>query len=432
MLKAARAKFNRDKHFDSNTWNAVEWKCITEFMGENKVIQSLVFPMFQMYLFNDSQLDMVRELHRKKGLVIGHFDATGNVVQNPSMVETVLFLYSMVINDSKFIFNVFEGLLTVHSSFAISNLLRFFINSLTKRHKFFHDRLIFHEIVVDFCMAEVNAVLDAFNSGLKFVDYIEITFKILSENDRGKLLTITSIHLCSSHFAKMIIKDIRACYGKKNKETVNLVAELVGGLVDLPFYQDAVEYWKNFVVVLSERYKTAEFYSALYSINDDKLSLENLIDESEFIDTDLKIKEHSKIMEIDFEFDETVKSLYQKSKFYQYFKSFIPENSVTGFDEASMTATPGQETNSLFNRKFLDMFTEKCISVFPMWSKTLRALRRNTTLFDRANNGNIERYFGLKKRNLRGNTSTKLGTMRVDDYAEKYQNQIEAESKIFR
>jgi hypothetical protein len=121
-------------------------------------------------------------------------------------------------------------------------------------------------------------------------------------------------------------------------------------------------------------------------------------------------------------------SIYENSKFYRLFRQII-ENTKADIekDQASYSSI-----NELYNPSFVTFFLEEYMSELPLWNKCVRVLRFMNNNLRRSNNGSVERYFGVKKKELRKESFVPLGSIRLHDYIGHLEEQIKRDVGIIR
>lgn len=138
---------------------------------------------------------------------IWYFDATGSIFKNVRSQKQTL-LYSLVTHDTmnKSILPIAEFLTTSHCTSNIRKYLdtiRDMIGINVNDSKL----SIAPVVVTDFSWALISAVLDSFNK-CNIVEYLKWSFDLVV-NKKSQNNYRTHIYICSTHFLKIIIKDIK-------------------------------------------------------------------------------------------------------------------------------------------------------------------------------------------------------------------------------
>jgi hypothetical protein len=381
-------------------------RCILESDKDYKIIQHINSPDFSVFFFTKGQLEVLLSLHKKKKIVVAHLDATGGIIRNPALLSSTLLIYALVTNIDGIIFSFLEGALSRHSTFHVSQLLKHFVME-AMQISYFKTHQCIHEVITDYCLAEVNGVVEAFNQ-MRYLAYLVKMYEIMKKMDTEAIKKITTVHLCTSHFCKMDIKDVRKYF--KDPHTVNIVVEILGALLEIIDWNQAIAFWNIMVTIFCEETRSPEFLEAFYQIF--RVKEDQMDSDCE----DYKIPEHLTPEEFLLPKDLDGKPMFKQSPFFNVFTQVKDDY----FNEKRAENPKKSEPNAFYCPAFVDFLLKKYLSIFPLWSNIPKYLRRKNKNFARSNNGNVEGFFGAKKNLLRRSQREYgvMGNININDYVD--------------
>lgn len=181
-------------------------------------------------------------------------------------------------------------------------------------------------IVTDFSFANIHAICKSMNS-CKLLDYLHTCYGMII-NQKEKHNDFIGIHLCCSHFIKIIIKDVNSYYTDKNsRETVK---KILAKLLIIDSF-DLIKIWfSNIVIILSSNSFNYQTCCAIDTLKSTVIPDIPLIDDDELIDINP--------IETD--------RIYEASPFYVFFKK------ISAVIDISLEEGP---INIYQNRPFLEL-----------------------------------------------------------------------------
>lgn len=306
----------------------------------------------------DSSGCLVRAPHDGCPLVMNHTIIL-SIKSNKKNQENLLIPVAEMITSCHTSLNIEMFLLQVNAE--VKRLTSVFIN-------------IADYLVVDWSFAEFNAI--AKSNGLSLKSYLKKMFEVFMKEDISIVSGMTLIASCSSHLSKNVSKDVRLFFpGVESKLSKGLLTELLLELMNCETFESMDTHMKNLLVLVCKSRKDSEFYESyewfgdlLDPINHDS-SEDNEIESEPCYPEDV----------------EEFKQLFKSSGFYQKYSSF-----AEGIED-----TDGGEENELYNKKFAEIILKKYIAYLPFFAGPFMQI---THFKSRANNGAVERYFGLEKK----------------------------------
>jgi hypothetical protein len=229
-------------------------------------------------------------------------------------------------------------------------------------------------IVIDCSFAEMNAI--AKSNGLTLEKYLKELFMAYEKKDMKSIDGLCLIAWCSSHFTKIVVKDVKKNYpGKGNNNIRGVVVEIIMEMMSCESFSDLDFYIKQMLVLFKKKYMDDElklthqkFSSYFHNRKNDDLDND---------DSDMKD---------DFEVEE-FRVLYKSSPFYQLYSTF--------FNQIKDSVHPSAEVNRFYNVDFGLQVLKKYVAYLPLFAGPFMKLDHFKA---RPNNGAIERFFGLEKK----------------------------------
>lgn len=227
---------------------------------EFKFIELSVVP-FRCGLVSERQIQVVLDYSKCNpySLRRAYFDATGSILSKLKPENSELMIYFLIfamktadINEHHLRFNVAEFISESQKSTTIEMFLRHVVS--------FSKTLLFHEIVLDWSWAEMNAVVNAFNN-MTVKEYLQLTFDIMTTGDVSKLDGLLVMKECSSHLTKTMKEDIKKHFADFNSQAK--ICNLLGNIFDSRSMEEATVRIKSLIIVLSSPCQSNDVTAAL-------------------------------------------------------------------------------------------------------------------------------------------------------------------------
>lgn len=316
-------------------------------------------------------------------------DATGGLVAKPDKCCPAVMNHVIVLsvksnekNDESILYPIAELITCDQTSLNIEIFLRSVISkisSLTTVYKNIADY-----IVVDWSFAEFNAIIKS--QLMSFDEYLDKLYDISETNDKSKINSFTLIASCSSHFTKVVVKDVRLNYG--TKKTQNIVIDLIMETMNCTEFQELDDYLRNLLVLLKKKHIDEEFVNCCQGML-------NQFDGKE-------ARKETETLDVD---EEKYRELYKSSKFYKKYENIYQK----------ISESKAGEENPYHNEKFATVLLKKFLAFLPFFAGPFM----NLEFFkSRANNGSIERYFALEKKENRARNNCVLTPEKIGRYVE--------------
>lgn len=242
-----------------------------------------------------------------------------------------------------------------------------------------HKWSIFGGIVTDFSFANLHAASRAFNN-MSLLQYLEMCYSIIG-GKQTKNEEFVTIHLCCSHFIKIVAKDVDVT--SKNLEQKSLFKDIIAASIVILNFAEMEQWFMHFSFILACPYNNDETKIAYKS-------LISLIFNKSVTQTDIKYEDGVSNKNEDNE-EPTFHSMYSSSRFYKHFKSILEHRFSRKFKE---TDCP----NTWYNPEFLNLLLNKYFPYYPLWSGIM--LHLSGYQIDRISNSAIENHFGYLKNQL--------------------------------
>jgi hypothetical protein len=170
---------------------------------DDQYIRSVTLPL-EIVLFLDDEILILHAIAKRNSLPFGYLDATGKCVRSvQGVAKRTIYYYVLSVNVNHKILLITEFISADQRQSTISSWL------LTSKFSWLQEKRkwrLFAIIIVDFSYALINSVLAAFNNWSLKV-YIQATYKIVTEGAISANLSIVHVHICCSHFIKVVTKD---------------------------------------------------------------------------------------------------------------------------------------------------------------------------------------------------------------------------------
>ena len=259
-------------------------------------------------------------------------------------------------------------------------------------------------IVIDCSFAEMNAI--AKTNGQTLADYLEISFKAAQQGNIDSLKQFTLIAWCSSHYTKIVVKDVKTNYPTKTTyEVKGVLIEMIVEIMSIQTFEKLDEYIENFLILLKKQFYDEEAKEARKKLSvhfGDSHNVDNVEDDK-----------RNKFESLE------SKTLYKSSPFYQKFNTFYEniEQSTSG------------ARNEFYNENFAKVLLQKHIAFIPFFAGPFMKL---DFFKSRANNGPIERFFGLEKKDNKLIHFGVLKPERIGRFVKNRQTNLEVLKKRIR
>ena len=365
--------------------------------------------LFIFKLFDEEILKPLIQTRKNQKFVRLHLDATGGLVEKPYANSPNVVNHSIILpiktnpkNIESELIPVAELITCNQTSLNIEIFLRKLIAAVKRRTKVYEN--LSDYIIIDCSFAEMNAITNCY--GLKICEYLNILFKASEEKSLDSLDKISIIGWCSSHFTKIVVKDVKAAYpSKAHSKLRGLIVELVVELMDIKSFEEQDSFIKNILILLKKENVDEEVLRA-------EVSLSVHFQDSE-------IDENSdEIDELEFESEES-KTLYKSSPFFQKYSTY--------FD--SISESESGPPNKFFNQEFGKIVLKKYVAFIPFFGGPYMRLDHFKT---RPNNGAVERFFGLEKKDNKLKHFGVLKPERIGNFIRNRKKKLEIIKKKVR
>ena len=316
-------------------------------------------------------------------------DATGGLVTKPDSICPAVMNHVIIMsiksnedNKESVLVPIAELITCDQTSLNLELFLRHIISKLTSLTSLFTN--IADYIVVDWSFAEFNAIIKS--QMLTFKEYLDKLFEISENNQNNRLKELTLIASCSSHLTKVVVKDVRLNFNSKKIQ--NVVIDLVMEIMNFKDFDQLDYYLRNFLVLLKKKHTDKQFTT----------SCMEMIAFSEH-----RIKKYE-LDPVDFE-DDKFRELYKNSKFYQKYDTIYEQ--IPQSEKGAL--------NLYHNEKFARILLKKFIAYLPFFGGPFMELNY---FGSRANNGYVEKYFSIEKKENRFRNNNILVPEKVGRYVD--------------
>lgn len=331
---------------------------------------------FNVKIFSKQQLSVLHKEKNNLHLPLIYFDATGNIVRKPSPYCKRVFLYTAVIRLSRAgrIFPVFDMISADHHAKTIFKIFNDFRTFCEEENTW----PAFGGIVTDFSFATLHAASKAFNRKT-LLEYLEFSYERI-KNDSELPLDFVTIHLCCSHFIKMVVKDAE----KFSKECKSFFVEVIAAAVLFTNLKDMELWVKNISIVIISKNHGARVEEALRMLRVlcrgwDYLEIEEGACTEGWTATDSSNNDNK---------TENEHALFRSSPFYKHFSA------ISSSVETDKDGIP----NKFYNPGFLELMLSKYLPYYCLWGGIM--LYKKNFKLNRISNAPIENYFGFIKHNI--------------------------------
>lgn len=357
--------------------------------GSNGYVQTFCADTFTIGLFMSQQIDLLKTISKitKKQMFV-HFDATGQIIRCPKTLTLKRILYyCVVVHFENSIVPIYEFITSEHTAKNIGHMLTSYKNFITR--KFPKAWPLFNHMVVDWSWAEINAIIFEYNEQ-KLITYINSLY----ENKTDKSLIY--VHICCSHFIKIIINQL-------SKKTVNvnaktLIIEIFCRMIECKVLVDLGKIFYAFCVLVDSKYISSNYSQQMKFLSKVTFS----------------VTEPSK--KIESEDEDSNKSNYSQSMYYKYFLEiydrFVSENKMIVSGEA----------NKFYCPDFITFILKQYMPYVCLWSSLF--LPEKTSRISNAvveNWNNIVKHDILKVVNEKGGRVIRKLQSRISDMVNKIQ-----------
>lgn len=346
---------------------------------KNKSFIHIVGEPLHVYIYSKEQLDICRI---ECSLTL-HLDATGSVVRKALESDKRVFYYAGVIKTTKNkrICPIIEMISCMHDAVSIGNwLANFKLYCLQQSNRW----PIVSQVVVDFSFAFINAI-SIFWNNMPLKVYLQQTFLVLTSKTCLKN-DIVKIHICCSHFFKVMANDVRKFY--VNSEIKRIIKEILAAAFIINDFNSMKTWFKHFSIILTTPSFDNHVKDALHALVEHccKLELEQTGN------TDSEADKPIDPINV----DPSEERLYLSSPFYKFFIEYYKTTKVIGYDAVNKI----DNTNDYYNPEFFEILCRKYISILPLWSGLLLPINEKTASTDRLSNATVENWFGYVKHKL--------------------------------
>lgn len=96
------------------------------------------------------------------------------------------------------------------------------------------------------------------------VDYLNVMFAAMEENDTSSLKKLCRVASCSSHLTKMILTDVRQSFSKKNIQ--NIVMDFTTEILSISSLQEMDHYIMDLLVIFKKSKRDEEYLTSLQRV----------------------------------------------------------------------------------------------------------------------------------------------------------------------
>lgn len=358
-------------------------------------------------LMRSSTLQFLGQTNR-----IVYIDATGGVVRNPKCCINHnfprIYYYACVIKVQDTIIPVAELISCRHDAAAIGSFLQYFYYEIIHaKPKIALPKLF----VSDWSWVFINSVLKQVNDGITIKQYLNLSYKIVI----GQKITenIVGIFVCCSHFAAIIIRQIKKKILQFKKHNIReFIMIVLFSIVDCKSINDIDKLFRIMCLVCCSKYQNALFNKAYAEFLEMSLaSLANNCGISENI-----IHQEREYEGEENEFDHENYNYIDDSPYYKRFSEILNISLIEiETNQSHEQSDRNNEPNSLYCYEFILFCTKKYFTYLPLWSTIF------LQHFDepkRVSNAICENWFNIIKNNLIKEPNQKLGRF-IDNLQEK-------------
>ncbi|XP_075163080.1 uncharacterized protein LOC142235706 [Haematobia irritans] len=351
-IRKARSEAMSDFEYDKDPF--IDAFIMSETSYKN-YIQRLATPL-RVYLYTIERLQMLHKydsLLSKKSDYTMRIDATGGVIQPISCANKRVFLYSIISHfpDSKKIYPVADAILSCHTSYEISLFLHQLKDACKENNILWP---ICNRIVTDCSYAIINSILSEFNGLENIQEYLIKCYQFLHSVPYQKQNFVVC-QFCTSHYSKIICKDIDERVPLKNIKLREFLREAIGLAFNFTTLKECKDWFKMISIILNGCYLNHEVSSVM---NKFLKFAKTPIEENIFDDQNGKIF----LKELK---TNTLDNIANSSPFTAEFQEILSNTSTLQLLEVD-----GLE-NPLYCPEFLDFMLKKYVAFLPFWTNII-------------------------------------------------------------
>ena len=340
--------------------------------------------------FSDGQLDILPN-NRPKRL---HIDSTSNVCAKAD--GKTIHYYSAVIpgwEKSTPPTPLFSGLLTECTNLEIRIWLHSYLAAFAKRRG---KAFLPQEIVTDFSLALIYAVINTFSLGANTLDeYLQKCWDILNDKDapddkkmsKESVGNFVHLYLCACHVKKNICNKAKSLFPNSKiseRKKVKQYFDLLQNSTDLESYFTIFEHYCSLLVCRDE--KDPMLVEALRFFENKE--------DSTYFDSEITESDKQKLKEDGCSYHK------KKSPFYKKAKEILEKV------QSNILPSAGPVTNRFHNPGYANYLMDYYVPFAPLWSGLMFNFERHLSYFEgtpsdvtqfRASNANIETFWNSQK-----------------------------------
>lgn len=244
-------------HFDYDKHPLIDTFIMSE-TNYKHFIKHVATPL-RVYLLSLKRIEMLYkfdDLLLKESNYTLRIDATGGVVQPLQCTNKRIFLYSIIAHfpSKAKVFPVADAILCNHTSYEIGLFLHFIKETcVTNKLKW----PVCNRVITDCSYAIINALLAEFNGMSNIHQYLMKCYNFLI--NIGKMsLDFVTIQYCTSHYTKIICKDIDEKVPLDNVELRKFLREAIGLAFNFTTLKECREWFQMMCCILSGPYLNSE------------------------------------------------------------------------------------------------------------------------------------------------------------------------------
>lgn len=280
-------------------------------------------------------------------------DATGSVVEPLKCSNKRIFLYSIIahIPECKKILPIADAILCNHTSFEIASFLHF-LKDKCQAHKLRWP--LCKRVVTDCSYAIINAILAEFNGMANIHQYLVKCKQVLNGNAAQQIDFVT-IQFCTSHYTKIICKDIDEQVSLNNVKLREFLREAMGLAFNFTSLNECKQWFEMLSTILSGRFLNENVGKAEGEfIRFVKTPIEEYI-----FDENIGKKYLEEIVE------NTLEEISSASPFTKEFQDILTRvQSLEIYDEDG-------QPNPYYHPKILNFILKKYIAFLPCWTNII-------------------------------------------------------------
>uniref|UniRef100_A0A1B6KCX7 Ubiquitin-like protease family profile domain-containing protein n=1 Tax=Graphocephala atropunctata TaxID=36148 RepID=A0A1B6KCX7_9HEMI len=419
VFRKARSEALAANDLDKNALIDLMKMAIIQSGKQDQYVQLVGNPL-HVIIFSKQLLDLTmkaKNVNKKtKNELTMHLDATGTVVRYvpPGCDSKRVLYYALVFRLSHYVLPASEYITCSHTGASIGFWLLAYKQFLVNNRQW----PICNRVVTDFSWAIINAVLTQWNC-MSMVTYLLACHEFINA-ERTKYLPTVTLHICVSHFVKIIVKDIyHSTFTQNNSEKKNIkefVMQVMCSIINCCCYDTVKLILRHALVVLLSKNMSS-------TVSDSVKILVTVC--GPLLNVNVKEEDTTFRDEVTEEDDSPSDALYKRSPFYKDIKS-IETDIITLLKSSECSQQQGctkdgiNGTGILYDSdevlidndgsSFCDVFnvvTEnkhycprmahlivtKYSPYLPMWSALLLKSSSGNVTSGRLSNGPVENWF---------------------------------------